>query len=103
MEAVWATVGAVVANVAERVDLPAALRLHSSHQGRQVDLQRPGEPVAPFQRPHPYHPSLHVNIWPDVVPRQSMERWFAFAGISKRTPPRVLSPGLRVPTPRSLD
>jgi len=45
MEAVWAAVGRDVPNVAVGGVLAAALRLHSRHHGRQVDRQRPSEPV----------------------------------------------------------
>ena len=45
MEAVWAAVGRDVPNVAVGGVLAAALRLNPSHERRQVDRERPGEPV----------------------------------------------------------
>ena len=61
-EGLSAAVGRVVAGVAAAGDLPAALRLDSGHEGRQVDRERPGEPVnvdkaqPPQDAPRASHP-----------------------------------------------
>ena len=45
MEAVWAAVGRDAPKPGASADLLAALRLNPSHERRQVDRERPGEPV----------------------------------------------------------
>jgi hypothetical protein len=59
MEGVWAAVGHVVSNVAAARDLAAALRLHPGHERRQVDRERPGEPLD-VDHAHVAAPTLHV-------------------------------------------